>query len=143
IQNYAHAPYLYDHLDFIKELFQPKWEKLLDLNLTAIGYLANHLEVKEKLVLQSSLEIKSYGSDLLVEICKSLKAEFYLTPKVSEKYLNLDLFLANGITVKTFRFNPPIYPQLGGKFIFNLSLLDLMLNCGNKSLEIIKKFNKL
>lgn len=141
IQNYAHAPYLSEHLSFIKELFQQRWEKLVDLNLATINYLAHNLGVKAQLILQSTLGIKSQGSELLVEICKFLNAKVYLTSQVSQKYLNSDLFLANGITIKTFRFNPPIYPQLGGEFIFNLSLLDLILNCGNKSKEIIKKFN--
>ena len=34
-------------------------------------------------------------------------------------------------------FRPPVYPQLWGDFIYNLSALDLLLNCGPKSREIV------
>ncbi|MFW6138080.1 MAG: WbqC family protein [Spirochaetota bacterium] len=36
-------------------------------------------------------------------------------------------------------FRPPVYPQLWGELIYNLSTLDLLLNCGGpKSREIIQ-----
>ncbi len=35
-------------------------------------------------------------------------------------------------------FNHPVYPQLYGDFIPNLSLLDLLFNCGPDSLKILE-----
>ena len=143
VQNYAHAPYLDEHLVFLKDLLQSRWKKLIDLNLTAIHYLATSLGIGNKVILQSSLHVRSQGSELLAKICKEMGADGYLAPQVSKKYLDEEVFAQHEIAINFFKFIPPVYPQLWGEFIFNLSLLDLLLNCGEKSLEIIKKYNQL
>lgn len=140
-QNYAHAPYFAEHSAFLKDLMQMRWRKLIDLNVAAIYYLAGSLGIGNKVVLQSSLQIQSQGSELLVKITKETGADVYLTPLVSKKYVDEILFARQGITIQFFKFIPPVYPQLWGEFIYNLSALDLLLNCGGKSLEVIKKYN--
>jgi len=141
-QNYAHAPYLDEHRAFLKDLTQMRRGKLVDLNIFAIDYLAGSLGIANKIVLQSSLRIQSQGSELLVKITKETGADVYLTPLVSKKYVDENLFARQGITIQFFKFIPPVYPQLWGEFIYNLSALDLLLNCGGKSLEVIKKYNQ-
>ena len=141
-QNYAHAPFFNDHIEFLKDLFQEKKEKLVDLNFEALKYLTSRFGIKDKFVFQSALKIKdARGPQLLVEVCKKLGAEICLTSLASKKYLDANFFARNGIAVKFFKFTPPVYPQLWGDFIYNLSALDLLLNCGDKSLEIIRKYN--
>ena len=140
-QNYAHAPYFAEHRAFLKDLMQMRWRKLVDLNVAAIYYLAGSLGIGNKVVLQSSLQIQSQGSELLVKITKETGADVYLTPLVSKKYVDEILFAQQGITIQFFKFIPSVYPQLWGEFIYNLSALDLLLNCGGKSLEVIKNYN--
>ena len=140
-QNYAHSPYFAEHHAFLKDLMQMRWRKLVDLNVAAINYLAGNLGIGNKVVLQSSLQIQSQGSELLVKITKETGADVYLTPLVSKKYVDENLFAQQGITIQFFKFIPSVYPQLWGEFIYNLSALDLLLNCGGKSLEVIKKYN--
>jgi len=120
---------------------QVRLGKLVDLNVAAIHYLADSLGIGNKFVLQSSLQIQSQSSELLVKITKETGADVYLTPLVTKKYVDENLFAQQGITIQFFRFIPPVYPQLWGEFIYNLSALDLLLNCGGKSLEVIKKYN--
>jgi len=43
---YRKAPYLPEHLDFIKEMFSERNEKLMDLNLAVIHYLMRVLGIK-------------------------------------------------------------------------------------------------
>jgi len=140
-QNYAHALYFAEHRAFLKDLMQMRWRKLVDLNVAAIYYLAGSLGIGNKVVFQSSLQIQSQGSELLVKITKETGADVYLTPLVSKKYVDEILFAQQGITIQFFKFIPSVYPQLWGEFIYNLSALDLLLNCGGKSLEVIKKYN--
>ena len=42
-----------------------------------------------------------------------------------------------------YRFKPPVYPQLWGNFIENLSYIDLLFNCGEKSRKILVRHNPL
>lgn len=141
-QNYTHAPYLDDHILFLKELYQRKWRRLLDLNCEVLTYLKSALGIKKKFILQSDLGVQDRGSNLLVEICKKTEADVYISSLASKKYLNEGVFKNNGVTIKYYNFIPPTYPQLWGDFIPNLSVLDLLLNWGGKSLEIIRKYNK-
>jgi len=57
--------------------------------------------------------------------------------KAARKYLNSEHFNTQGIQLADFRPPSPVYPQLWGAFIPNLSALDLILNCGPKAHEIM------
>ena len=75
----------------------------------------------------------------LVEVCTSLRATQYLAQGAAAKYLDHQLFSDAHIQVRCVNPPRPVYPQLWGDFIANLSTLDLLFNCGQKSLEIIKR----
>jgi hypothetical protein len=70
-------------------------------------------------------------------MCKTFGASTFLTQNAAAKYLDKDVFKAEGISLKTFKPLPLIYPQLWKDFIPNLSALDLMFNCGPKAHDIV------
>jgi len=134
---YVNAPYLAEHLDFMEKIFSARPERLIDLNLAIIRYLLNSLQVETRLVLLSELGVKAQGTRLFVDICQALSASIFLAQTQAEKYHEADLFRLNGIEARYFRYLAPVYPQLWGDFIANLSTFDLICNCGPKAREII------
>ncbi len=88
--------------------------------------------------MSSSLGIDAKGQSLLIEICKRLGANAYVSLSTAKKYINKDLFQREDIEVRFYPFRPIVYPQLWGDFIPNLSSIDLLLNCGQKALAIIE-----
>jgi WbqC-like protein family len=139
-QQYANAPYLDDHLRDLESLYAREPQRLVDFNLGFIRYVGDALGLKRKLILQSDLGVSGQGTDLLVSLCRALNAHTYLTLPPAEKHLNAEPFRASGIQLSFARFCPPVYPQLWGDFRYNLSALDLLLNCGaQKSVEIIAR----
>jgi len=134
---YANAPYFREHLKFLEDLFSTKYEKLLDLNLEIIRYLMRQLQVETNVILSSELDIHAKGDNLLITVCKKLGASGFLMQKAARKYLNSEHFNTQGIQLADFRPPSPVYPQLWGAFIPNLSALDLILNCGPKAHEIM------
>lgn len=136
--SYAHAPYFREHLDFVSEIFSEKFEKLIDLNMSIIQYLKKHLMIDTPLVLLSSLGIKGRGNELLIEICREISSSDYLAQGSAEKYLDQELFSSAGVNLHFFIPPAPVYPQLWGEFIHNLSAFDLLFNCGPKSHEILQ-----
>jgi len=134
---YVNAPYLGDHLGFIEEIFSSRFEKLIDLNLAIIRYLLNCLQIETRLVLLSELGVKAQATQLLVDICKTMGASTFVAQSQAEKYLDSDLFRKNGIEPRYFRYIAPIYPQLWGDFIANLSTFDLVFNCGPRARDIL------
>jgi hypothetical protein len=135
--SYANAPYLRKHLDVVQEMFSARFKKLVDLNLMIIQYLKEQLKIDTPLVLQSDLGVSATGNELLIEICRKMRASNYLTQAAAKKYLDARLFDEAGIELKFFVPPSPVYPQLWGDFIHDLSAFDLLFNCGPKSHEIL------
>ena len=135
--SYAHAPYFREHLDFVSEIFSERFEKLIDLNMSIIQYLKRHLMIDTPLILLSGLGIKGRGNELLIEICRKIGSSDYLAQRSAEKHLDQELFSNAWIDLHFFTPPSPVYPQLWGEFIHNLSAFDLVFNCGPKSREIL------
>ena len=134
---YANTPYFREHLDFVSEIFSEKFEKLVDLNMSIIQHLKKYLMIETPLVLLSTLGIKAKGNELIIEICRKVGSSEYLAQRSANKYLNEDMFSGAGIQLNFFNPPSPVYPQLWGDFIHNLSAFDLLFNCGPKSSEVL------
>jgi hypothetical protein len=136
-QAYRHAPYLKDHADFVAALFSSDHETILEMNLSVIAYVMNVLKAGTRVILLSELGIKQRGSHLLVEICRSLGASRYVAAATARAYLDEGLFAEAGIELIFFKPPSLVYPQLWGSFIPNLSIFDIMFNCGPKAREML------
>ncbi|MGE5842251.1 MAG: WbqC family protein [Deltaproteobacteria bacterium] len=134
---YKRAPYLPEHLEFLEAMFSDKHEKLLDLNLAVIHHLMRALAIKTKLVLLSDLAITSTGNRRLVDLCIRMGASRFLAQTPAKKFIDERPFNDAGIEISYVTPPVPVYPQLWGDFIANLSVLDLVLNCGPKAIDIL------
>ena len=134
---YRKAPYLSEHLGFLEEMFSEKNEKLVDLNLAVIHYLMRALEIKTRLVLLSDLNVPSAGNRRLVDLCTKLGASQFVAQAPAKKFLNEKSFQDAGVKITYVNPPAPIYPQLWGAFLANLSIFDLVLNCGPRSHDIL------
>ena len=124
----------------ITYIINAKYNNLSELNITLIKYLCNKLEIKTPIYIQSELK-KDFGKKnyLNLNICKYFNADVYLSGSGAAKYNDVLLFKENGIELVYDKFVHPIYPQLWGDFIPNLSIIDLLFNCGPESKLYMKK----
>ena len=134
---YARAPYLADHLPFVEATYRARFESLIDLNMAFIRYLFRQLNIDSEIKLQSELGIQSTGHQLLVDICRQLGASVYLAQPQARKYLDGELFEKEGLQIRFLKPPAWVYPQLWGPFIANLSVFDMLFNCGPKAQKII------
>ena len=67
---------------------------------------------------------------MLVSLCRTLKADQYLSGSGGKNYLDQGQFQQAGIELKYTEYQPQPYPQLWGEFVPGLSVLDLLFNCG-------------
>ena len=136
---YANAPYFKDHIEFLHEIFTTEFERLIDLNFTILRYLFRYLQIDTKILLMSELGIHGRGDELLVNVCKTVDAFDLIVQHRIKKYFDSDIFREAGIRLHSF--NPPryVYPQLWGNFIANLSVFDMIFNCGLNTEKIIKQ----
>jgi hypothetical protein len=136
-QNYVHAPYFSEFYTGLEIVYARDYARLAELNVELIKLLWGALSLETDLVLQSSLGIESAGTDLLIELCERMGADRLAILPVAEKHIDVEAMKKHGVTLLHVNFQPPVYPQLWGEHIYNLSTLDMLLNCGPKSREII------
>ena len=134
---YGNAPYFTEHVDFIRETFASRFDRLVDFNLALIRYLMRHLIVETKLILLSETGIRQSGIGLLIDICHHFGASTYLAQKSAAQYLDQKAFQKANIELRFLKPPNPTYPQLWGEFIPNLSAFDLIFNCGPKAHDIL------
>lgn len=138
IANYSRAEHFKDHKDFFEEIYSMKWEKLHDLNMKTMTYLLEQLEITTPYHLSSQLLKKELkGTERLVEICRKLDADVYLSGISGKDYLDLKLFEDAGIKVEFQNYKPREYKQLFGEFIPNLSIVDMLFNIGDEAKKYI------
>ena len=134
---YRRAPYLADHMPFVEDTYRARFENLIDLNMAFIRYLFQQLNIDTEIKLQSELGILSSGHQLLVDICRQLGASVYLAQPAARKYLDSGLFQKKSLQIQFLKPPAWIYPQLWGPFVANLSVFDMLFNCGPKAHEIL------
>jgi hypothetical protein len=114
---------------------------LVDLNVAAITYLAEALGIRTKLVMASSLPVPAEleATDRLISICQAVGANTYLSGVGGREYLDLAPFKEAGIGVLFQAFQTQPYPQRFGAFVPDLSIVDLLFNCNDQSLQIMRQ----
>jgi hypothetical protein len=83
-------------------------------------------------------ELPDEPDERLIAITKKLNGEVYLAGAGGQDYMNLEKYRKAGVKVESQQFAHPQYPQRFGKFVPGMSIIDLLFNCGAKSIEIIK-----
>ena len=139
--NYQKAPYCPELFPTMEGFYTGDSESLSELNKESVLTLLKVLGVNKKTKVASKVELEDSSkepSERLAAICASLGADTYLSGAGGREYLNLDPFHTKDITVIFQEFQHPVYRQLYGDFIPNLSLLDLLFNYGPDSLDVLE-----
>ncbi|MFH1569499.1 MAG: WbqC family protein [Gemmatimonadota bacterium] len=140
LTNYARAPYWEAVRPHLTALYERPWERLAELNRATLELLRCRLGIGTPLLWASELEgIGDDPTGRLVDLCRAVGAETYLSGADGASYMQLEQFAAAGIEVVFQAYAHPQYPQRFGDFLSHLSTLDLVLNCGPGSLEILRR----
>lgn len=140
--NYKRTPFFNKYADFFKKLYSKKWEKLVDLNKAIIDYIKEELAIKTTIVRGSDYKFQGGKTDLIVELCKEFKADAYFSGIGGRSYVDEEKLRENKIKLIFSDFKNLGYPQRFEPFVENLSVIDLLFNCGPKSTEVISSGNK-
>ena len=138
LSNYTRASYWETVAVSLEALYQKDWGLLKDLNRASIEWLKEHLGIETPLYWASEMDLSEEPTQRLVDICWTLGADTYLAGRDGREYMEMDKFARAGIEVIFQEYKPVPYRQLFGDFISNLSTLDLLLNCGDESLDVLR-----
>lgn len=142
--NYSKASFFKEISDWLKPIYLDKKHHYLSkLNRELIESINRFLSINTKLKNSWDYEFSGGRSENIISMCKKAGASIYLTGSSARSYLNEKLFTFEGIKVEWMDYSGyPEYKQLWGKFSHNVSILDLLFNCG-KSAVYYMKLNKI
>ena len=135
--NYKKAPYFSKYADFFEDTYKKEWNLLIDLSETIIRYVLKELLINVKIIKSTQLEAEGKGTDLIIDICKKLDADSYVHGKHGQDYISEERFKENGIRCIFQEFVHPVYEQVYEPFIPNMSVIDLLFNCGPNSRQVL------
>lgn len=137
-QNYSKARFFREYFSIFEEVYSKEWEYLIDISMDLTLKLAGRLGMENKRVVRSStLNIEGDRIGRLVKICKLFNADVFYEGISGKNYLDEEYFAEQGVRIEYQDYKHPVYHQLYGEFIPYLSVIDLLFNCGNKSLSIL------
>ncbi|HOC92657.1 MAG TPA: WbqC family protein [bacterium] len=141
IQNsYGKSKHYEDYMPAFAKILESEWTFLADLDMRI---LETTLEILGKppaqIVKSSEMDLPAglEKTEKLVDICVRLGADELYDGAAAEDFIERELFDAAGINVRFQNYKHPQYPQAREPFVPYLSVLDLIMNCGPDSLEIL------
>jgi len=138
-QAYREARYLGEYAPALRRVFETRWTRLVDLNAALLEFLRASFGIRTQLVRSSELVAEGAKSELVLNLCKAVGADALLVGLGgSREYLDKAAFEAAGVRLDYQQFVHPDYRQCGAApFSKGLSSLDLLLNCGPRSRELL------
>lgn len=141
-QNYKKAPYFDDYAAFFEEVYKRDWQYLAELNDFMLVWFLAVLQINTEFLQASDYDYKGKKSALVLDMCKTHKADTFIFGSMGEDYADVKAFNDAGIKVVFQKYNHPTYSQLYGEFCpWNLSVIDLLFNHGPASRDIIMAGN--
>jgi hypothetical protein len=131
--NYGKAPYFKE----IFALLEPHYgavvgrtNSLTEFNIGLIRGIAAYLGIGTQWILASKLDVAGPKTDLIASICTAVGADTYVAGTGAKAYMENEKLENAGVKLVYSSFTQTPYPQLFGEFISNLSIVDVLMNCG-------------
>lgn len=140
--NYTKAKYFKDYKDLFEDLYLSMQKELLsEVNYRFIVAINKIMSIDTVIKKSSEFNLVQGKSERLLDICKTLGADAYLSGPAAMDYLDVQLFQQEGISVEWMNYdNYPVYEQLHQPFEHGVSILDLIFNEGSESKKYMKSF---
>lgn len=140
--NYAKAPYKNYLDDFCANIFSGSWEMIAQLNIQVVKSLVEALGIDTQVFVASDLEgFPEDPDERLIAITRYFEADTYLAGNGGSQYMDLSKYEKQGIELVFQDYKHPVYRQPYGAFEPYMSVVDLILNHGNESLDVLRGKN--
>jgi hypothetical protein len=131
-QAYSRAPHFAMVADVVRGFYERPWRSLSELNQTLVRTIAGEcLGIRSEFRDSREFRLEGRKGDRLLNLLTELGTTEYVSGPSARDYLDVAAFRDAGITVVWKDYSTyPEYPQLHGPFVPNVSIVDLLANCG-------------
>lgn len=137
-QSYRRAPYFEHYAPTLSAFYQRSWETLNELNRPMLAFFLEALEITTPVLYSSEMNAPGEATTRLVNLIRAAGGTSYLTGAYAlDAYLDAAALAAAGITLEIQSWKAVAYPQNHGPFISDLSIVDLLMQCGPQSRKVL------
>lgn len=130
--NYKKAPYFQELFSAYEEIIRKRHDNLAQLNIELMNFFLWWFWLDDKMIYYASdWQLESRSEARVIEICKRLGANVYLSGTGGRNYQEEEHFKEAGIKLVYQEWEPLEYRQLWGEFRPYMSALDYAMNEGH------------
>jgi hypothetical protein len=137
--SYRNAKWFATYGPFFEEFYERDHEKLVDVDIETTEKLMQWLEIKIQVIRESELGVEGQGTERLVNICKAIGADTYVSGIGGRNYMEDRLFTDQQVKLEYQQYRPvPYRHRFVDEFIPDLSVVDMLFNMGPLSKELVR-----
>lgn len=138
--NYRSAPFFDEIENWLAPLYiNETYTHISSLNRRFIEAICNYLNISTVISNSWDYELIDGQSKRLADLCVKAGGTEYISGPAAKNYIEENEFTDRGIKLTWFDYNDYLeYPQLFGEFTHNVSILDLLFNCGREAYRYMR-----
>jgi hypothetical protein len=137
--SYGAAPYFAEYIGRLREIYNAQWRYLSEFTCSIMSYFRECLGIEGEMRFSSELDLSGRKNSLVIDLCRQTGCEAAYLAAGTRAYVSEEVFREAGIELEYQELKHPVYPQRYGSFVSHLCVLDMLMNCGPKSADIIRK----
>jgi len=139
LYSYKNSKFFHLYSNYFESLYKKEWNYLFDLDFESVKQIFRWLDINVEIIRESELGVKSESTQRLVDVCKKVGAETYVSGPGGRGYMDEGLFKKSGLKLEYQDYHHPKYPQRWAKeFIPDLSIVDMLSNLGPDTIKVLK-----
>lgn len=140
VSNYGRAAHFNAIAAWLKPMYCSRsYTHLSQMNRCFIEAMCTYLGIRTIITNSWDYNLLDDKTERLVDICTQAGGTEYVSGPAAKNYIEENIFKERGIKLSWFEYTGySEYPQLWGKFTHEVSILDLLFNCGTDAPQYMK-----
>jgi len=128
--NYSKAECFKEIFPEYAEIILGNYASLSELNIEINKFFCKGFGIQTQTIKSSEMNITTSREERVIDICKFVGADEYLSGNGARVYQTEEHFTENGLKLTYLDYKPITYKQLWGEFLPCMSVIDYVFNCG-------------
>ena len=130
--SYGKAKFWEKYSPIFSDIYDSDWDRLLDFDSALFEAVCGIFNINIPIIALSRLNVEGIATERIINICKAVGADTYLSGSGGRDYLDENRFNEENIKLVYQEFEHPKYKQQFKGFVKGLSIIDWIFNRGDK-----------